>query len=94
MCSQYWNLEAEVKCPECGRVFVDNLQTHFMGQIESCQNTYQLGQNVPELQGVSVVLDGRINDFIGTCECGAFFDVAARIHMGKVMNVWVLPKRP
>lgn len=91
MCASYWNLDTEMKCPSCGETTSWNLQTHFMGYLGSFSHYYKLNQKVHELEGVDVVLDGRIDDFIGDCEkCGRFFDVGAEIVKGKVKRVWVL----
>lgn len=91
MCSQYWNLNTKVKCPNCGKTRVWNLQTHFMGDIGSCVNEYKLGEKVDELDTVSVVLDGTNDDFIGDCpNCDKFFDFGAEIVEGKVERVFIL----
>ena len=87
----YWNLNTKMKCPSCGKVSLWNLQTHFMGDFGSYANEYKLNQNIPELEGINVVLDGRINDFTGDCEvCDKCFDVGAEVVKGKVKRVWVL----
>lgn len=91
MCASYWNLDAKMTCPGCGKTAVWNLQTHFMGYLGSCEHYYKLNESVHELEGVSVILDGRIDDFNGDCEeCGKFFDVGAEIVDGKVKRFWVL----
>lgn len=91
MCAMYWNLNAKIVCPYCGKRSLWNLQTHFMGDFGSFEHEYKLGEDVPELKSVSVVLDGRIDDFIGDCiKCGRFYDVGAEIVEGKVKRVWIL----
>ena len=94
MCSMYWNLNTRIICPECRKKELWNLQTHFMGDYGSCINNYKLKENIPELKKVSVILDGRIDDFIGDCSnCGKFYDFGAEIIEGKVMKVWILNKK-
>lgn len=91
MCGMYWNLNTKIKCPACGKTTLWNLQTHFMGDLGSCGHNYKLNQKIHELKGVNVVLDGRIDDFIGDCEkCERLFDVGAEIVKGKVVKVWIL----
>ena len=93
MCNAYWNLRVDVECPK-GHRYSDELQTHFMGEPGSCLNYYALGEPVEELQGVTVVLDGRIDAFIGECkDCKAFYDCGAEIIEGRVTRVWALPPR-
>ena len=76
---------------------IDEMQTHFMGQIDSCTNYYQLGQDIPELDGFTGFLgplpEGWVqserDDLISFCEgCEATVDLAAFILTGKVMAVW------
>lgn len=65
-----------------------------MGDYGSCLNEYKLNEKVEELKGVSVVLDGRVDDFIGDCAyCGKFFDLGAEIKDGRVEKVFLLPSR-
>ncbi len=91
MCASYWNLDTKIKCPKCGKITVWNLQTHFMGYLGSSEHYYKLGEKIHELEGITVLLDGRVNDFNGDCEdCGRLFDVGAEIVKGKVKRVWVL----
>ncbi len=91
MCAMYWNLDTKMKCPGCGKTTLWNLQTHFMGDWGSYNHVYKLGEEVPELEGVDVLLDGRIDDFNGECEkCGRLFDVGAKIVKGKIERVWIL----
>lgn len=91
MCSQYWNLYTNIICPKCERKSKWNLQTHFMGDFGSCVNHYKLGEKVDELKGVDVLLDGRIDDFIGDCpKCGNYFDFGANIVKGKAERVFIL----
>lgn len=87
----YWTLYAKVKCPKCGNTKTWDLQTHFMGYMGSCQHYYKIGKKVDELESVSVVLDGKIDDFIGDCpSCDAMFDLGAEIIDGKVGKVFIL----
>ena len=90
MCSSYWTLKAVVECPKCHKTQPMEMQTHFMGEPGSCLNTYEMYQLIPELQGVSVELDGRIDDFITTCPlpCYYTFLVGAVIEKGAVVKVW------
>lgn len=91
MCTMYWNLNTKMRCPSCGKASLWNLQTHFMGDFGSCVNVYKLDENVAELEGITLVLDGKIDDFIGDCpECGKFFDLGAKIVKGRVTKVWFL----
>ncbi len=62
-----------------------------MGYFGSCEHEYVLDEAVDELAGVSVLLDGRIDDFIGGCpKCKTYFDVGGEIVAGKVVNVFIL----
>ena len=91
MCASYWNLDTKMKCPNCGKTSIWNLQTHFMGYLGSFSHNYKLNAAIPELKEVSVILDGRIDDFIGDCpKCEKFFDLGAEIINGKVVKVWIL----
>jgi len=91
MCASYWNFEAKMTCPRCGETTTWEMQTHFMGYVGSCENHYTIGETIPELQGVSVRLDGRIDDFSSDCpKCDAIFDVGAEIMEGKVIEVFIL----
>lgn len=91
MCSKYWNLNTNIKCPKCGKQSMWNLQTHFMGDDGSCVNEYKLGEKVKELKGVSVLLDGKNDDFIGSCpQCEKFFDFGSNIVKGRVNKVFIL----
>jgi hypothetical protein len=92
MCSQYWNLTAEVTCPHCGNVHEDTLQTHWMGEIGSCLNFYVLGERIPELHGIqAAVLDGVVDDFISDCRaCGNWSIFGARIVDEAVVEVFPL----
>ena len=65
-----------------------------MGDIVSYANVYKLGQRVKELAGVSLLLDGRNDDFIGGCpKCRVYFDIGAQIVVGKVKRVFFLPQQ-
>ncbi len=87
----YWNLDTKIKCPGCGKTTLWNLQTHFMGDWGSYSHVYKLGEEIPELEGVNVALDGRIDEFKGDCEkCGRLFTIGADIVEGKVTKVWIL----
>lgn len=91
MCSQYWTLNAKIKCPKCQKGNIWDLQTHFMGDVGSCVNVYELGEKVEELKGISVLLDGKVDDFIGDCpKCGEFFNLGANIVNGSVEKVFIL----
>jgi hypothetical protein len=93
MCSAYWNLTAVVKCPDCKKAAIWNLQTHFMGDFGSCVHEYKLGEEVIELKGVTVLLDGGIEDFIGNCPlCGALYDVGGEIVDGRIKRVFILKR--
>src|SRR5258708_15758111 len=67
MCASYWNPTTKMAWPKCGQTTTWELQTHFMGELGSYSHMYTIGETIPELQGVSVLLDGRIDDFIGGC---------------------------
>jgi hypothetical protein len=91
MCGMYWTLDTEITCPGCQTTGLWNLQTHFMGGPGSYEHRYRLGDRIPELRGVTVLLDGRIDDFNGDCEaCGRFFDVGAEIVAGRVERVFII----
>ena len=63
----------------------------FHGRAGSFYNTYKLNEPVPELLGVSVLLDGRIDAFRGDCpRCGELFEIGARIVKGRVAKVWIV----
>ena len=95
MCSMYWNLRADWTCPKGHEIKGDQLQTHFMGDVESCQNEYVIGEPVKELGDLTGTLDREV--FIGICdECDAvnadtsWYELGARIEDGKVMEVWTI----
>lgn len=93
MCSMYWNLHADITCPNCGEIERGaELQTHWNGEYGSCLNRYELGQPVKELAGIEAArLPDAGDDFIGSCDaCGAFIDFGARIANGAVVEVWPL----
>src|SRR5438105_154075 len=91
MCASYWNLNAKMTCLSCGKTTTWALQTHFMGDFGSYSHVYTLEETIPELESVSVRLDGRIDDFIGHCpKCKALFDVGAEIVEGKVTEIFIL----
>lgn len=65
-----------------------------MGYFGSCEHFYKLNEDIHELEGIDVLLDGRIDDFIGDCgKCGRFFDIGAKIVKGQVKNVWILKEK-
>ena len=67
MCSMYWTLTADIACPNCGVVKEQEMQTHWMGEVGSCVNYYQLGQKIEELKGIqAAVADG---EFGAKCDC-------------------------
>jgi hypothetical protein len=89
----YWTLACEFTCPNCGEPQKGELQTHFMGDVGSCANYYNIGDEIPELQGITATLgpidEGWPDDFIGTCfNCLGWIDFGAIIEDGKVMKVW------
>ncbi len=91
MSADYWNLLATFTCPACGVRSRWRLSTHFMGDTGSCLNTYKRGELIPELLGVSVLLDGQIDDFRGECpRCDRVYELGARITKGRVTKLWVL----
>lgn len=68
---------------------------HCMGDTWSCRNSYTRGEAVPELLGVSVLLDGRIGAFRGTCpRCETVYEIGERISTGKVVKVWPMAVVP
>ncbi len=74
MSADYWNL-LTIICPACGTHSRWRLSTHFMGDTWSCLNTYRRGESIPELLGVRVLLDGRIDEFRGDCpHCGRLYE--------------------
>lgn len=84
MCSMYWNLSAKITCPNCGEKEKWSLSTHFMGDVGSCSNEYNLREDVKELKGVSVLLDGRIDDFVGDCpKCEKIFYLEEKLLMAE-----------
>ena len=58
----YWTLKAESRCPNCRAVAVKEHYVHIGATLESRGNIYQLGDRVPELNGVKdmTVLDGDV----------------------------------
>ena len=97
MCASYWTIKkAELKCPKCGEVSVwKDIQTHFMGGRDGtmCMDYYELGKPIPALGGVTITLDGIVDDFIGSCsKCRECSDIGAEIKDGVVKTMWVLPK--
>jgi len=91
MSANYWNLLTTLTCLGCGVRFRWRLSTHFMGDTWSCLNTYTRNEAIPELLGVSVLLDGRIDAFRGECpHCETLDEIGARISKGRVTKVWPL----
>lgn len=91
MCSMYWNLNAKITCPKCGKKDSWNLSTHFMGDIGSCSHEYKLREDVKELKGVNVLLDGRIDAFVGDCpKCEKVFDLGGDIVNGRVEEIFFI----
>ena len=92
MCTEYWNLRADVRCP-VGHELSGDLQTHFMGDGGSCLYHYDMGEPVQELEGITVTLDARNDSLIAECKvCPAFYDFGAEIVEGRVMRVWYMPR--
>jgi hypothetical protein len=91
MSTDYWTLTTMMTCPACGVRSRWGMTTHFMGEWGSFRNTYKLNEPVPELLGVSVLLDGRMDAFRGDCpRCGELFEIGARIIKGRVAKVWIV----
>lgn len=91
MRTKYWNLNTRIKCPNCGKNSMWNLQTHFMGDFGSCLNEYKLNEKVKELGNISVTLDGKNDDFIGSCDyCDKYYDFGADIKESRVEKVYLL----
>lgn len=91
MSADYWNLKTMLTCPSCGVRSRWEMTTHFMGEWGSFSNSYKLNEPVPELLGVSVLLDGRIDAFRGDCpHCGELFEIGGRIIKGRVAKVWIV----
>lgn len=88
MCSQYWNLTADIAAP-CGHeVKQANLQTHFMGEYGSCSNYYNLGDQVPELRDYTGFIAGDPDGLIGDCDkCDGWFTVNVEAQAGRVVRV-------
>jgi hypothetical protein len=90
MSIDYWNLNVQTNCPN-GHGGSRSLQTHFLGEEGSCTFYYELGEVVPELRRVSVVLDGTNDEFIGWCNtCRRTYRFGAEITDGRVLRVWPL----
>lgn len=95
MCAQYWTIKkAEITCQKCKKTSSwKELQTHFEGGGDGtwCGDYYDLGDKVPELGNMSIILDGENDDFIGTCpECKEYSDIGAEIKNGAVVKMWAL----
>jgi hypothetical protein len=91
MSADYWNLTTMITCPSCGKRSRWRLTTHFMGETGSYSHYYARNEVIPELLGVSVLLDGRIDAFRGTCpHCDTLFEIGARIVRGRVTRVWII----
>lgn len=91
MSADYWNLTTMLTCPACGVRSRWGMTTHFMGETGSFVHHYTLHESVPELLGVSVLLDGRIDAFRGDCpRCDRLYEIGARIIKGRVAKVWIV----
>ncbi|MBI5288882.1 MAG: hypothetical protein HY873_07910 [Chloroflexi bacterium] len=91
MGTDYWNLLADVNCPY-GHPVAGYLQTSFLGEEGSCIGHHRLGEVVPDLRRVSVILEGDNDYFLGDCrECKRTYRFGAEIALGKVLRVWPLP---
>jgi ribosomal protein L37AE/L43A len=93
MCAHYWQVRVPLTCPVCGKKDTWDITTHFMGEVGSYEHEYTLGEPIPQLRGVSVVLDGRIDACIGECpHCEALFTLGATIVHGQVKTVFFLKR--
>lgn len=91
MCCEYWTLRADYTCPLCGSEEQGELQTHWMGDLGSCLDCYQLGQKVPQLRGIEAATLGADGpeEFISVCRsCHGIIDWGARIENEVVVRVW------
>ena len=78
----YWTLKAPAVCPSCDEVETVEMQTHWMGEVGSCLNTYDLGQPIAELEGFSGWMPPD-ESFIARCgKCQTWFDVRALFQDG------------
>jgi len=85
MCSQYWNLDTEATCPECGKTAEWNFQSHDYGRLNSYVHHYKLNEPVQELWAVT----GTLIHFCGECpKCGVFLDWAGDVEDGSVSSVY------
>ncbi len=93
MCASYWNLIAQFTCPSCHESSDWELQTHFMGGVKGtmCMDYYNIGDKISPLGDMSVILNGKNDDFIGDCpKCGKYYDFGGQIVNGKVESVFIL----
>jgi hypothetical protein len=91
MCCEYWTLRVDYDCPLCGSHEKGELQTHWMGDLGSCLDRYEIGQRVVQLHGIEAATLGEVgpDDFISICRsCRAFIDWGARIEDESVVSVW------
>ena len=96
MSSDYWNLNAEALCPECGSRRMRELRTHWLGEVGSCLNTYTLGQPVLELESIAAALIDGLGDrhFVDSCvDCRAFLHFGGRVENEAVVEVWPVKPR-
>lgn len=55
------------------------------------KNEYNLREDVKELKGISVLLDGRIDDFVGDCpKCEKIFYLGGEIINGRVKKTFFI----
>ena len=52
MCCQFWNLRLQYECPMCGSLENGELQTHWMGDLGSCLDYFELGAPIAQLRGI------------------------------------------
>lgn len=90
----YWNLNTDIECPKCGKKDTWNLQTHFMGEVMSCENFYALNEKVKELKGFTGEMNKDEDCFISDCpDCHEFFDYGATVVKGKVVKLYLLAEK-
>ena len=92
MCSAFWTIEFQARCPECQTDQTFEAQTHSFGEIGSCMNFYKTGDLVEELVGnPNEVL--KVNDFCVTCpSCKTFLMVGAVFEKGRFMGIYQFGK--
>ncbi len=75
----------------CGSSEDGELQTHWMGDLGSCLDYFELGAPIPQLRGIEAATLGQDgpDDFISICRlCGGLIDWGARIEDERVVRVW------